>query len=138
MTSSLVHTNILIDLLSSDPLHFKWSFRQLDQLSRKGNLVVNQIIFAEVATYFPRFEEFERAMANLGVVKADLPWGAAARAGMAHRKYRKSGGSRERVLADFLIGAHADEKGLKVLTRDGQRYRTYFPNLEIIAPDTHP
>ncbi len=101
-------------------------------------MIVNQIVFAEVAIYFPRFEEFERGLANFGVVRDDLPWKAAAKAGMAHRIYRKNGGARERVLSDFLIGAHADEKGMRVLTRDGPRYRTYFPNVEVIAPDTHP
>ncbi len=59
-------------------------------------------------------------------------------AGYAHRKYRKSGGGRDRVLADFLIGAHASTKGYRILTRDPRRYRTYFPTLDIIAPDTHP
>jgi predicted nucleic acid-binding protein len=138
MTSSLVDSNVLIDLLSTDPIHAEWSFRQLDRLSREGNLVVNQIVFAEVAMYFPRYEEFERGLASFGVVKDDLPWAAAAKAGLAHRAYRKNGGMRERVLSDFLIGAHADEKRMRVLTRDGSRYRTYFPTVEVIAPETHP
>jgi predicted nucleic acid-binding protein len=42
------------------------------------------------------------------------------------------------VLPDFLIGAHASAKGYRLLTRDGRRYRSYFPKLDIIAPDTHP
>ena len=55
-----------------------------------------------------------------------------------HRKYRRSGGLRERVLPDFLIGAHAAVKSYRILTRDAARYRTYFPDVDIIAPDTHP
>jgi predicted nucleic acid-binding protein len=68
----------------------------------------------------------------------NIPFDAALIAGWAHREYRSRGGRREQTLPDFLIGAHAVVSGYRLLTRDPKRYRTYFPDLEIIAPDTHP
>jgi predicted nucleic acid-binding protein len=71
-------------------------------------------------------------------LRDDIPYEAAYLAGRAHISYRARGGSRDRTLPDFLIGAHAAVKGYRLLTRDQARYRSYFPNLTIIAPDTHP
>lgn len=138
MSATLVDSNVLIDLLTKDSQFGLWSFRQLDRLARLGDLVINQICFAETATYFKNAAEFERSMSFIGIARSDLPWSAAGIAGIAHYEYRKRGGPRVRVLADFLIGAHALENDFRLITRDPSPYRTYFPTLELIAPDTHP
>jgi predicted nucleic acid-binding protein len=67
-----------------------------------------------------------------------LPWEAAFIAGKAFAKYRDRGGSRHAPMPDFYIGAHAQVKGLRLVTRDHNRYRTYFPSVELISPETHP
>jgi predicted nucleic acid-binding protein len=138
MTSSLVDSNVIIDLLDPDSRFGVWSFRQLDSCSKDGTLVINQIVYAETAEFFADSAEFDRLMGGLIVVRDDLPWNAAGIAGFAHRNYRQSGGERDRVLPDFLIGAHAMTRGFRLLTRDPRRYRQHFPTLDIIAPDTHP
>ena len=66
---------------------------------------------------------------------APLPWEAAFLAGKAFERYRRSGGTRRSPLPDFYIGAHAAVAGMSLLTRDASRYRTYFPTVELIAPD---
>jgi predicted nucleic acid-binding protein len=63
-----------------------------------------------------------------------LPWTAGFLAGKAFLAYRKRGGARGAPLPDFFIGAHAAVTGLALLTRDGARYRTYFPTVRLIAP----
>ena len=73
-----------------------------------------------------------------GLVYEPLSMEAAHLAGKVHYEYRRGGGNRERVLPDFLIGAHAATKGYRILSRDRARYRAYFKDLEVIAPDTHP
>ena len=51
-------------------------------------------------------------------------------------RYRAAGGPRTSLLPDFFIGAHAHMARLPLLTRDTRRYRTYFPEIELIAPGT--
>ena len=137
MTLSLVDSNIIIDILEENEWS-PWSERNILKMSETGQLVINQIVLAETAMYFDHVVQLDRSLAALRLVKEELPWEAAISAGRGHARYRKQGGSRERVLPDFLIGAHADLKGYRLLTRDARRYRQYFPNIEIIAPDTHP
>jgi predicted nucleic acid-binding protein len=104
----------------------------------KGRLVINTIIFSESSAQVDGYTEFQKILGQIGVDLEECPWEAAYIAGRTHFAYRKSGGTRVRTLPDFLIGAHASFKGYRLLTRDASRYRTYFPELDIVAPDTHP
>ena len=104
----------------------------------EGSLVINQIVYAEIASELDNQTALNEVLILLGIELEHVPFEACFDAGHAHRAYRKRGGRRERVLRDFLIGAHAATKRYRILTRDAARYRTYFSNVEIIAPDTHP
>lgn len=53
------------------------------------------------------------------------------------KSYRDCGGTRTGVLPDFFIGAHAAIAKLPLLTRDAKRHATYFPAVELIAPNGH-
>ena len=66
----------------------------------------------------------------------EIPAAAAFLAGHAHASYRRAGGSRETILPDFLIGAHAAVTNRPLLTRDARRVATYIPGATIIAPDS--
>ena len=63
-----------------------------------------------------------------------IPTPAAFLAGHAHTNYRRSGGSRQAVLPDLLIGAHAAVTGRALLTRDPRRVATHIPGAELIRP----
>jgi predicted nucleic acid-binding protein len=136
--STLVDSNVVVDLCKKDSVWFKWSVRSITELGNAGPLLVNQIIYAETAGEFTSQRAFEALFNDIGLVFDDLPWNCAYQAGQAHKAYRRAGGQRERVLPDFLIGAHAQSKGYRLVTRDGRRYRSYFPDLVVIAPDTNP
>ena len=112
--------------------------RKLRECRDMDLIVVNAITFSETAGHFLSFRDIQTALSVAETELEELPWEAAYLAGHVHRKYRRSGGLRERVLPDFLIGAHAAVKSYRILTRDAARYRTYFPDVDIIAPDTHP
>ena len=134
MPATLVDSNVLLDILTEDPDWLDWSASALARQADAGPLVVNPLIYAEVAARFERIEDLEEALPVEYYRRDALPWEAAFLAGRCFVKYRRAGGRRRSPLPDFYIGAHALVSGLTLLTRDARRYRTYFPKLRVIAP----
>jgi predicted nucleic acid-binding protein len=134
--AALVDTNVLVDVAVRDPVWLDWSRRRLAEAV--GALVINPIIYAEFSVRYERPEEVDYLLPESDFLRENLPWSAAFAAGAAFRKYRRSGGGRDQVLPDFLIGAHAVVRGYSILTRDPKGYRSYFPSVELITPETHP
>jgi predicted nucleic acid-binding protein len=137
MISALVDTNVFIDVLGPASPARTWSVVQLARLADRGRVLINQIIYSELAARVPLLA-VDKALETASINRDHLSYEAAWRAGEAHALYRRAGGLRERTLPDFLIGAQALLGGHALLTRDPKRYRTYFPELIIISPDTHP
>jgi predicted nucleic acid-binding protein len=133
--TALVDSNVLLDILTEDPVWFDWSSSQLAALADRGRLAINPLIYAEVSVGFDRIEELEDALPRELFSRLALPWPAAFLAGKCFRAYRRSGGTRRSSLPDFYIGAHAAVEGMPLLTRDTSRYRRYLPRLVLIAPD---
>jgi len=134
MSGILVDSNVLLDVLEDDPLWSAWSSDQLAQAAEQSMLIINPIIYAEVSVGFNRIEELEDVLAPGIFERRQLPWEAAFLAGKCFVRYRRQGGVRRSPLPDFFIGAHAAVEGLRLLTRDATRYRTYFPTVRVIAP----
>jgi predicted nucleic acid-binding protein len=131
--TTLVDTSVLLDVVARSTWR-SWAEQQLIKASERGQLAINQIISAELAAGFTSKEAFERALQGVGLVRLNLPWAAAWLAARAFVSYRRQGGTRTAPLPDFFIGAHAEAAGLVLLTRDPVRIRTYFPAVEVIAP----
>jgi predicted nucleic acid-binding protein len=131
---TLVDSCILIDVLANDAKWADWSLDQLARLGSQAALVINPIILAEVSPRFERAADLEAALADLPLVREALPWDAAFLAGQAFKVYRQSQGAKTSPMPDFYIGAHALVGGMQILTRDAARYRSYFPNLPLVAP----
>jgi len=134
MSGFLVDSNVILDVATGDPQWSPWSTAQLASCADEGLLIINPLIYAEVSIGFEHVEEVEVTLSGDFWLRGPLPWRAAFLAGKCFLDYRRRGGSRRSPLPDFYIGAHAAVKGLTLLTRDAARYRTYFPNLEILAP----
>ena len=132
---TLVDTNVLLDILSNDPTWCYWSAETLGLQSSQGPLFITDTVYAELSVRFSEEEHVDSMIANLDLVLQRIPKKALFVAGRAFERYRRAGGSRSNVLADFFIGAHAQVEGLPILTRDTRRYRTYFPDVELIAPE---
>ena len=130
----LVDSNVLLDILEEDPKWFSWSADRLAECAERALLVVNPIIFAEVSIGFDRIEDLESALPKEAFEHRPLPWEAAFLVGKCFLAYRRAGGIRRSPLPDFFIGAHAAVEDLTLLTRDTNRYRTYFPKVRLIAP----
>lgn len=133
---TLVDTNVLLDLVTDDPVWADWSIRQLDAAAMQGRLVINAVVYAELSVRFERIEDLEVVLDEAGITVEDVPRAALFLAGKVFQKYRAAGGSRTGVPPDFFIGAHAAVLGLPLLTRDVQRYRKYFPSARLITPQT--
>jgi predicted nucleic acid-binding protein len=138
MTSVLVDTNVFIDIFGPRTAFLGWSAKQLSTLRPTSTFVLSPVVWAELAGMRESEAELAKIFSRLDLVREAIPFSAAYRAGVAHRMYRERGGLRERTLPDFMIGAHAAVRGHRLLTRDAGRYRSYFPDLPIVCPETHP
>jgi predicted nucleic acid-binding protein len=131
----LVDANVLLDLLTAEPRWVEWSVERLRESKWAGPLAVNPIICAEIAPAFDcKWERLDGWLQEAGILKEPLPFAASTIAAAAHLQYIRRGGRRSSVLPDFYIGAHAEEQGHTLLTRDAARYRTYFPKVPLICP----
>ena len=131
----LVDSNVLLDIATKDPTWAAWSSRALAECAEYATLVINPIVYAEVSIGFQSIEALDAALPSRLYERAPLPWEGGFLAGKCFLAYRRQGGRRTAPLPDFYIGAHAAIEGLALLTRDAARYRTYFPKLEVLAPN---
>ncbi|HEX9271096.1 MAG TPA: type II toxin-antitoxin system VapC family toxin [Candidatus Binatia bacterium] len=134
MKTTLVDSNVLLDIATNDAAWFDWSSQALESAANESPLAINAIIYAEVSIGFQRIEDLESAIPSSLFRRDALPFEAAFLAGKAFLQYRRRGGGRATPLPDFYIGAHAAVAGFRLLTRDPKRYQTYFPSVELIAP----
>ncbi len=130
----MIDTNIVIDLREEASPFFDWSLTRVAESVTTTSVVV----VGELAYRTGTLAEITDMLAGYDVLPMPLTIEASFRAGVAQRAYRAAGGTREKLLGDFLIGAHAVTAGQPLLTRDPRRYRTYFPDLTLITPESHP
>jgi predicted nucleic acid-binding protein len=131
----LVDTNVLVDIISDDPVWAKWSQRHLALAATRDELAINDIVYAELSIRYTRIEELDAMLDQARLSSARIPRPALFLAGKAFQRYRAAGGRRKGVLPDFFIGAHAVVSDSVLITRDAARYRTYFPGIDLIAPN---
>jgi predicted nucleic acid-binding protein len=130
----VVDTNVILDISGSEPAWREWSVEHLMLALDRGPAIVNDVVFAELCAHQTDVQAVEILLASLPVTLLPMSHQALFLAGKAHAEYRKSGGVKLNVLPDFFVGAQAVDLGVPLLTRDTRRYRTYFPQLELIAP----
>ena len=129
-----VDTNILVDVFKADTKFGPASADLLRHCVTEGAIVACEVVWAEVATIFDREPPFVEAMDALSVSYSAMQRDASLIAAHAWRRYRSRGGQRQRVIADFLVGAHAVVQADRLLTRDRGFYRDYFDKLRILDP----
>jgi len=135
MTAVLVDSCVLLDIFLEDPVWGGWSRSALVSATDSSPVVVSPVVYAEVSASFRQQAALDLALPRSEFRREPLPWTAAFQAGQAFAAYRRRGGARTAMLADFLIGAHASVAGYRLLTRDAKRFRASFPDLELIAPE---
>ena len=130
----LVDASVILDIWVPDPVWHAWSVGQLRKHSISRDLVINPIIYSEISVSFATPSNLDKKLEELQISVLSISRHVAFLAGKAHQKYRRRGGTKGNVLADFLIGAHAAVLGCPILTRDTRIYSTYFPNVRLNAP----
>ncbi len=128
----LVDTNVISDVIHADPQWEPWAEARIFEYF--GQLLINPIIYAELSCRAASVQELEETLSPFELEYLELPREALFLAAQAFLKYRKRGGNRTSPLPDFFIGAHASVLSLPILTRDVDRYRKYFPEVDLIAP----
>lgn len=132
--TTLVDTNILLDVVTDDPIWADWSIQQLESASVRGPLLINDIVYAEWSIGYDQIEVLDGTISKMGLMVERMPTSALFLAGKAFRIYRGKAGTKSGVLPDFFIGAHAALLAVPLLTRNAKRYRSYFPTLSLITP----
>jgi len=99
---TLVDSNVILDIVTEDPVWQDWSADALARCADRGRLVINPLIYAEVSIGFERIEDLEDALPGDYFTREPLPWQAAFLAGKAFHSYRKRQGVKRHPLPDFL------------------------------------
>jgi len=132
---TLVDSNVLIDLLTTNREWIAWSAEWLERRAAAGPVYFNEIVYSELAVKSTNEADLDKALHDLGLRLNQIPKSALFLAGKVFGRYKSGGGTRGSNLPDFFIGAHARVAKLPILTRDTRRYRSYFPDVELIAPN---
>jgi predicted nucleic acid-binding protein len=129
-----VDTSVLLDVFGADSEFGPRSAAVLRECLDAGSLLACEVVWAETAASFATTAAAEAALTSLRIDFSSLDASTSLVVGQAWRSYRQAGGSRERVIADFLIGAHAYAHADRLLTRDRGFYRRYFSKLRVVDP----
>ena len=126
-------TSVLLDILVDDPKYADSSEKKLAKAFEQGSLIISPAVYAELVPQARDRQQLDAWLAQCGIHVTPLNADHAFTAGVAHVAYRKAGGRRQRILADFFIAAHALHEANQLLTRDRGFYRQYFSGLSIIS-----
>jgi len=129
-----IDTSVLIDVFGADARFGAASSEALRRCLNEGAVVACMAVWSETRVAFADDQSFAHAMRTLGVGYSGPSQEAALLAGAICKKYRAGGGPRDRVIADFLIGAHAATQCDRLLSRDRGYYRKHFSGLVIVDP----
>lgn len=129
-----VDSNVLIDVFAADPTFGRASREALRRCLSEGGLIACDVVWAEVTAAFGSTDAAADSLERLGVRYSPMTLPAAQAAGTAWRACRRRGGSREGIIADFLIGAHARVQADRLLSRDRGFYRELYTDLAVLDP----
>jgi len=128
-----VDSSILLDVLTDNPARRANSLAALREARQVGPQLICPIVWSEVRAFFSDAATMHRAFTAAGLTYDGFDRECADLAGEMWREYGARGGKRTRLIADFLIGAHAQIRGRRLLTHDRGFYRRYFEGLQLLG-----
>jgi len=135
MNGAFIDSCVLLDLFTDDPNWGDWSEKILDQYSQTNTLFINSIVYTEISIGFEKIEEVEKAIDQIGIKVLEIPREALFLTGKTFLKYRRNKGTKNSPLPDFFIGAHASVGMFSLVTREMAKYKTYFPQINLVCPN---
>ena len=102
MATTLVDSNVLLDIATDDAAWSAWSARALERAADESQLAINALIYAEVSVSFSRIEDLEQAVPSTWGNLEPIPSEAAFLGGKAFLRYRRGGGMKNAPLPDFV------------------------------------
>ena len=128
-----VDTNVLLDVFLQDEQHGAGSAQRLRSAYDRGAIIVCDLVYAELVPAFKERADLDNVLREIGATPSPIDTAIAHEAGTRWRRYRAPGGQRKRIIADFVIGAHALAAAETFLTRDRGFYATCYPELRVAA-----
>jgi predicted nucleic acid-binding protein len=127
-----IDTSVLAAIFNGEPTTNEW-MRKLVESRREGQLVICEVVYAELARGFESTQALDESLDDLGIAFDAMGKAAAFRAGRAFLHYRKRGGPRTNLIPDFLIAAHGCEQADRLAAEDRGFYREYFSGLTVLS-----
>jgi predicted nucleic acid-binding protein len=124
-------TSVLLAIAKAEPSARKWA-TALEKAREDGDLVICDIVAAELFAYWQDEIAYDTFVARLGATFLALNHEAAREAGRIFAVYRRSGGPREYLIPDFLMAAHALLQSDQLAALDRGYLRAYFPKLKML------
>ncbi|HEV8132147.1 MAG TPA: type II toxin-antitoxin system VapC family toxin [Acidobacteriota bacterium] len=134
MSRAAVDSSIILDILLDDPEFAQTSIRLLEKHLAGGAVVICPVAYSESAACLYPPSRFVSIAKEMDLIYEDFDPEVCTLAAHMWRDYRAKGGRKNRILADFLIGAHAQKRADVLLSRDRGFFRTYFHGLEVVGP----
>lgn len=131
--TTAVDSSVLLAILNGEPGASAW-VRALAQARMESRLVLCSIVYAECSPSLDSNLEFDDVLTRLGIALDPIHSEAAHLAGQLYIRYRRSGGPRQHLIPDFLIGAHALAQADRLAATDRGYLRQYFPTLTLLLP----
>jgi predicted nucleic acid-binding protein len=137
---SALDTNILVALWSNEK-----SAKQIEAVLGdaylNGSIVISGPVYVELHAHPQITEKFiDNFISSTGII-LDLTfeiftWKEISQAYSKYCKQRREskGGVSKRLVADFMIGAHAKMQADRLITLDKERYTKYFSGLKLVVP----
>lgn len=127
-----VDSSVLLAIFNGEPNAGRW-MEALIEGRRQGQLVVCDIVYAEIAPAFPSKSDLDDVLEKLGAHFEPITTEASWLAGKTFRAYRRAGGPREHLIPDFLVAAHAQIQADHLAAIDRGYYRKYFAALSLLT-----
>jgi predicted nucleic acid-binding protein len=129
-----VDSSVLLDVLTDSPAHADSSEQELRKAASEGGLIICECVLAEIRPALANRREVEQFIADWELRFIPSSRESALLAGEIFAAYLQRGGKERRIVADFLIGAHAKLHADRLLARDRGYLRDYFSSLKLLVP----